>query len=257
VGRAASILRAGQVRPLRRPRIAGLVAVLAALVAWDAHASRLPELADRWDIVLVAVGVLPATFAVVWLVEPLSASRRVLPTMLGAGALAVLFDLVGLESFFNATKIVAFALLGFMFLQMLEALSWVVLVAVIVPWVDIASVYRGPTRVVVEEEPGIFERIAISFALPGEDAAARLGPPDVIFFALFLATAHRFGLRLAATWIGMTAALAATLVLTYAFELDGLPALPAVALGFLVPNADLLWRGLRGRRAGVRLKSDT
>lgn len=236
MGRAASVLS--------RARIAGLAAVLAALVAWDAHASRLPELADRWDVALVAVLVLPATFAVVWLVEPLAATRAAVVGLVAAAALAVLLDLAGLASFFNATKIVAFALFGFVFLQLLEALSWVVLVALIVPWVDVASVYRGPTRVVVEEEPGIFERIAISFALPGEDAAARLGPPDVIFFALFLATAHRFGLRVAATWIGMTAALGATLVLTYAFELDGLPALPAVALGFLVPNADLLWRRL-------------
>ena len=39
------------------------------------------------------------------------------------------------------------------------------LVAALIPLVDIASVYRGPTKVVVEEEPGVFERIAISFAL--------------------------------------------------------------------------------------------
>jgi hypothetical protein len=103
-------------------------------------------------------------------------------------------------------------------------------------------VYRGPTRVVVEEEPGLFETIAVAFALPGEDAAARLGPPDVIFFALFLAAAARFELRAAATWIAMTAALGATFVATYAFDLNGLPGLPAIALGFLLPNADLLWR---------------
>ena len=236
MGRASSVLSP--------PRIAGLAVVLAALVVWDAHASRLPELADRWDVALIAVLVLPGTFAVVWLVEPLASTRPAVVGLVAAAALAVLLDLAGLASFFNATKIVAFALFGFVFLQLLEALSWVVLVAVIVPWVDVASVYRGPTKVVVEEEPGIFERIAISFALPGEDAAARLGPPDVIFFALFLATAHRFGLRVAATWIGMTAALGATLVLNYVFELDGLPALPAVALGFLAPNADLLWRRL-------------
>ena len=45
-----------------------------------------------------------------------------------------------------------------------------------IPWVDIASVYRGPTKVVVEQQPGIFERIAIAFPVPGEDGGARLGP---------------------------------------------------------------------------------
>lgn len=223
--------------------------MLVALVVWDAHASRLPTLADRFDVALIAALVLPVTFLVVWLLEPLAAWRGVLPALLGVGVLAALLDLAGLESFFNATKIVAFALFGFWFVQLLEALLWIVLVAAIVPWVDIASVYRGPTRVVVEDEPGIFERIAISFALPGEDAAARLGPPDVIFFALFLAAAARFRLRVVATWVGMTAALAGTLVLTYALELDGLPALPAVSLGFLLPNADLLARAARAARA--------
>ena len=165
--------------------------------------------------------------------------------------LAVLLDLAGLESLFNATKVLVFALFGFWFLELLEALWWVVLVAAIVPLVDILSVYRGPTKIVVEEEPGLFERIAIAFALPGEDAAARLGPPDVIFFALFLAAATSFGLRRGATWVGMTAAISATLVLTYAFELDGLPALPAVSLGFLVPNADLLWARWRARQVST------
>jgi hypothetical protein len=33
------------------------------------------------------------------------------------------------------------------------------------------------------------------------------------------------------------------------FDLSGLPALPGIALGFLLPNADLLWRQTRSRRA--------
>jgi hypothetical protein len=223
-------------------------ALLAGLAAWYGLAGSLPSLPDAWDVALVAALVLPATFLVVWLLLPLARARRLLLGVAAAGVLAVLLDLAGFEAAFNVTKIVAFALFGFFFLQLFEALSWVVLVAVVIPWVDIASVYRGPTRVVVEEEPGIFERIAIAFSVPGEDAAARLGPPDVVFFALFLATADRFGLRVFATWLGMTGAISATLVATYAFDLNGLPALPAVALGFLVPNADLLWRVARGRR---------
>jgi hypothetical protein len=207
---------------------------------------------DRWDIAIVAVLLFPATFLVVWLLLPLSTARLLLPASLATGGLAALLDLAGLEAGFNVTKVVAFALFGFWFVQMLEALSWVVLVAAVIPLVDVASVYRGPTKVVVEEEPGVFERIAVSFSLPGEEAAARLGPPDVIFFALFLASTARFGLRKGATWVGMTAALSATLVATYVFDLSGLPALPAISLGFIVPNCDLLWRALqaRGRPAG-------
>jgi hypothetical protein len=241
VGRASSVLSSG--------RAASLGALLAALCAWDALAHALPEVSDRLDVAIVAVVLLPATFAVVWLLLPIAEARWVVAVALGTGVLAVGLHVAGLTAASNVTKVVAFALLGFWFLQLFEALSWVVLVAAVIPLVDIASVYRGPTRVVVEEEPGIFEKIAVAFALPGEDAAARLGPPDVLFFALFLATAARFELRVAWTWIGMTGGLAVTIVATYAFELNGLPGLPAISLGFVVPNADLLWRSLRARDA--------
>jgi hypothetical protein len=147
------------------------------------------------------------------------------------------------------TKLLALALFGFWFLELFQAVSWVVLVACVIPWVDAVSVWRGPTEYVVSEQPGLFDRVSIAFRLPGEEASANLGPPDVIFFALFLATAARFALRLPWTWAGMTGLLSLTLVLTVAFDVAGLPALPAVCLGFLLPNVDLLWRLLRPRGA--------
>lgn len=213
---------------------------------------RLPGLSDGWDVALVATLLFPATFLPAWLLLPLAGERRLLTAALAAGGAAVVLELAGLGGLVNVARLVAFTFVGFWFVQMLEALRWVVLVAAAIPWVDIASVYRGPTHVVVAEEPGIFERIAVAFAVPGEDAAARLGPPDVVFFALFLAAAARYELRVGATWVGMTAALSATLAATYAFDLNGLPALPAISLGFLVPNADLLWRELRGTGRGER-----
>lgn len=254
MGRAAAVLRAPSGAPQASDTLslAAAAALLLALAAWDAFAGHLPDVGERWDVLVVAAVLFPATFLVPWLLLPL-ASRRALPLLFVASAgVAVLLDLAGLEGGFNSAKIVAFTLFGFWFVQMLEALSWVVLVAAVIPWVDIASVYQGPTRVVVEEQPGLFERIAVSFSVPGEDAAARLGPPDVIFFALFLAAARRFGLRARATWLGMTGCLSATLALTYAFDLDGLPALPALSLGFVVPNADLLWRALTTEGRGER-----
>ena len=241
VGRAPSVLSAR--------RAAALGALLAALAAWDAAAHRLPALPDGWDVVVVAVALVPAAYAAVWLLLPLSEARGLFTLTVATGAAALVLYLADLDAAFNVAKLVAYALVGFWFLQLFEALSWVVLVAALVPWVDIASVYRGPTRVVVEQEPGLFETIAVAFALPGEDAAARLGPPDVIFFALFLAAAARFGLRTAASWIAMTVARGATFVATYAFDLNGLPGLPAITLGFLLPNADLLWARARRSRA--------
>ena len=75
-----------------------------------------------------------------------------------------------------------------------------------IPWVDTYSVWRGPTEYVVYEQPGLFEELSFGFRVPGEDSFALLGPPDVLFFALFLAAADRFGLRPGWTWIAMAAA---------------------------------------------------
>ena len=80
------------------------------------------------------------------------------------------------------------------------------------------------------------------------DAAAKLGIPDLLFFALFLAAADRFGLRRRLTWLLLAASFGTTLALTYVFYLDGLPALPLLAFGFLLANADLLWTAFRNRR---------
>jgi hypothetical protein len=84
------------------------------------------------------------------------------------------------------------------------------------------------------------------------DSTAKLGLPDLLFFALFLAAADRFELRRRATWFAMTASFGLTLSGTYFLDVDGLPALPLLAIGFLVANADLLWRMWRAERGDGR-----
>jgi hypothetical protein len=241
VGRAAAVLSGRQG--------AALAAAIAALAAWDALAEELPALPDRVDLALIAIVLIPAAFVPAWLLLPVRDAPRLLLAALVLVALAVVLDLAGLGAAFNVTKIVALTFLGFWFLRLFEALSWVVLVAAAIPWADIISVYRGPTREVVEERPGVFERIAVEFSIPGESDAARIGPPDVFFFAFFLAAAARFGLRPAATWLGMLCGLGVTLLATDVLDVNGLPALPGIALGFVIPNGDLLWRALRNREA--------
>jgi hypothetical protein len=238
--------------PLSRRRAAVLGGLLVALALWESFAHRLPELTDPWDVALVTIVLLPATFACAWLALPLRHSRATLPLALCLGALAVLLHVAGASGPFNVVKLLALVLAGLCFLALFETLSWIVLVAAIIPLVDIFSVYRGPTKVVIDEKPGLFDQISIAFALPGENASANLGPPDVFFFALFLGAADRFGLRVAATWIGMTAMLSVALASIYAFDLDGLPALPAICIGFLVPNLDLLIRSAREWQVGRR-----
>jgi len=127
--------------------------------------------------------------------------------------------------------------------------SWVVLVALIIPWVDAYSVWRGPTKHILNKHPDVFGVLSFAFPVPGEPNAANLGVPDLLFFALFLAAAARFGLRVYATWLGLVISLGLTIAAAVYWNLSGLPALPGIALGFLVPNADLLWQRRRERRA--------
>jgi hypothetical protein len=109
-------------------------------------------------------------------------------------------------------------------------------------------VWRGPTNTIVHHHKGVFERLSFAFPVPGENNTANLGIPDLLFFALFLAAAAQFGLRVKLTWLLMTASFGATIVLAVWRDLGGLPALPLLSFAFLVANGDLLWRKLRKER---------
>jgi hypothetical protein len=243
VGGAAALLR-----EIGRGRAFALALLLAALGIYCAVAEHLPGLPSGLDVAFHSLVVFPTFAAAIWLALPFAHARGAYLLTAGAtvGLAAAVLTIVGLGSVANIAKLVCFALLGLWFLSLFEELWWTSLVAVLVPWVDIWSVAAGPTRYVVEEQPGFFEDISVAFPNPGESETVNIGPPDVIFFALFLATAARFRLRVAWTWFAMTGFLALTLALVWTWEdISGLPALPAVCLGFLVPNADLLWRDAR------------
>ena len=234
--------------PISRERWLGLGALLAALLVYGAFAEHLWGLPSGLDVAFYSLVVLPAFAAVILLALPLTRTGHafLLGSTAAAGLAAFGFTVFDLDSAANVAKLACYILLGFWFLSFFEELWWIALVAVLVPWVDIWSVVTGPTRYVLDEQPGFFEQISVAFPNLGETATVRIGPPDILFFALFLATAARFQLRVVWTWLAMTGFLAMTLMLVWIWEdIAGLPALPAVCLGFVLPNADLLWRDIR------------
>jgi hypothetical protein len=235
-------------------RASALLALVAALVVCYELAPRLAPLATWPSVAVVALALIPVTFAITWFMLPLAGSRWLYTSTAAAAALAVGLSLLGAQVAANLAKFVAMTTLGWLFLTLFEALSWVVAVALIIPWVDAYSVWRGPTRAITTHHESVFTTLSVAFVVPG-GSAARLGLTDVMFFALFLAASARFGLRPLATWVAMTAALGLTIALTSVWAVNGLPALPAIALGFLLPNADLIWRRLVRRGAQPSLQA--
>ena len=323
------------------------MALLAVLTLYYAFAASLPHMTLWWEIVFLGVVLIPAIFAITWLILPLWKAKGLGLAGAAFGALAVVCEIVGLDILADFSKLAALTLISFWFLGFFETVLWVALVAAIIPAVDAFSVFRGPTGHIVEERPSIFETIAFGFPVPGrrdikldwesprlrvtgynvyraspaerdplngedliqgtsysldgapadadrsyfvesvgtdgrraasapvpapqpgdeaeapptasagaprdlvataEGSFARLGPPDILFFGLFLAAAARFRLRVGWTWVAMAASFGTTLALAVWLELSGLPALPLLSLGFLIPNADLIWKELRSAR---------
>jgi hypothetical protein len=237
-------------------RVGAGVALLATLSAYDlAHVS-LPDTSTWGDVAVIALLLMPAVFALVYLVLPLWRARESQLLLLGA-ALAVLGFLFtrahyGIPA--NFAKLAAMTALAFWFLRYFETVLWVALVALIVPWVDAYSVWRGPTNNIVHNHRQVFSTLSFAFPIPGEHNAANLGLPDLLFFALFLAASARFRLRTRLTWLALVASFGVTITLAVWGDVAGLPALPGLSVGFLLPNADLIWRAFRGR--GVSAASE-
>jgi len=233
-------------------RAAALLAAGLALGLYAATHERFPNFFEWGDVAFLAFLVIPLMFSLVWLALPWRA--RVRPLWLGLAAaglvvLAVVCSLAGFDIAANLTKLAAATAVGWWFLTFFEAAWWVALIAALIVPVDLISVARGPTKTITEEQPEVFDALSVAMPISGEDASAQLGLPDILFFALFLGAAVRFGLRPNATWMAMTLSFGATLALAIALDEAGVAALPLLSLAFLLVNGDRLWRSIRRRRA--------
>jgi hypothetical protein len=239
VGGAAALLSA---------RGAALAALAAALGVYYGVSTSLWNASTWWDVAFLGLVVIPAVFALVWIGLPLLGSRAGPVSAAAAVVVAVGTTAGGLGAVSSFAKLAAVTLVAFVLLSLLDDLPIVVVIACVVPWVDAWSVWRGPTHVIVTHRTHVFTTLSFAFPVPGEHASANLGLPDLLFFALFLATCVRFRLRVGWTWLAMTASFGATMAFAVWLDLGGLPALPGLSIAFLGVNADLLWRKLGSRR---------
>ncbi len=233
VGRAPAVLS-------RSLRAAAFLALAAAVGCYYAWSSSLWNASTWWDVAWVSLVLVPAVFGFVYLALPLRRRLWTLPAGLGLGLLAWGLVEANLDALADFAKLAAATLVGFWFLNLFESVGLVVFVACLIPWIDAYSVWRGPTSNIVSHHPGVFTSVSFALPIPGENDATRLGPPDLLFFALFLAAAARFRLRVFWTWLALALSFGATLAIAVGADISGLPALPGLSIAFLAVNIDRL-----------------
>jgi hypothetical protein len=219
----------------------------ALIVLWGSFSSRLPAVPVRADIMLSSALVLSLVAVLVWGLLPLRTLGRRLPLLTAAALpLAILFVWLGWVPLANVAKVVAAAALGIWIAEELEKLSWIVIVAVVSAAVDIVSVAVGPTKAILGQGPVVVGYFTIVVTWAGytfDEAYTGLGISDVIFLALYLGAARRFGLRVGWSAAAMVVSFLATIAA--AMWWTALPALPLLSVAFLAVNGDLLWQKLR------------
>lgn len=234
-------------------RLAPAVVAGALIVLWGFLSSRLPAPPVRADIMLSSALVLSLVDVLVWGLLPLHALGRRLPLLTAAALpLAILFVWLGWAPLANVAKVVAAAALGIWIAEELEKVSWIVIVAVVSAAVDVVSVAAGPTKVILEKGPVVVGYFTVAVTWAGytySEAYTGLGISDVIFLALYLGSARRFGLRVGWSAVAMVVSFLATIAA--AMWWTALPALPLLSVAFLAVNGDLLWRKLRRGRGAA------
>jgi hypothetical protein len=144
------------------------------------------------------------------------------------------------------------AVAGTIFVRAIERPWWLLPIAVCVPLADAWSVYssRGVTNAIVEraqEEPRWIEWPTIASPIAGfpYELFGRLGTVDVLFSALFLASAFRFELGVRRVAVALVLGLLATSVFVFEAVDIAVPALPMLCLAFLLAAGPALVRDLR------------
>ena len=147
----------------------------------------------------------------------------------------------------NLARILAAACVGIALARYITSVGVVLIIVLAAIASDLFSVFAGPTRVLVQEDSPILDGLLLVFPTFGSALGFGLGLSDFIFLALFAAAGRFLNLRYVATLLGVC--FAAFLAVSVGLLLERpLPALPFIALAFVLVNADLIVASLAKRR---------
>jgi hypothetical protein len=229
---------------------AGVVVALAYFLA----APALPALPAGDVTVLVAGGlglvlVATTTLSLLPLLAQRDAVARVVLVLAGSGVAMAALNVGGVGAGANVFEALVAAAVGLLFARVLNTAAVAVAVPVFVALVDVWSVATGPSAKLLAG--GTPASDPLSFDLPAwgsMGSAGHVGLSDAVFLAMFAAWAWMHGLRRGATIAGLLCGLIAALLLGVALN-RAIPALPLLAAGYLLPNADRIAPLLHGARA--------
>jgi hypothetical protein len=146
----------------------------------------------------------------------------------------------------NLLRILAAASLGIALARYVGSVGAVLLIVAVATASDLYSVFAGPTRELIEENSPALNLLLLVFPSFGSALGFGLGVSDFIFLALFAAASSFLDLRYLATLVCLCLATALAIAAGLLLERP-LPAIPFIALAFLLINADLILARLRRR----------
>jgi hypothetical protein len=235
-------------RRRRRPG-AGTLALATPLVAltYFLAAPALPLLPGGDTAVLAAgaIALLVLAATVLSLLPARDALIGPLLILLGGGLLMAALDVAGVGAGANVAEALVASSAGLLLARWLRAPAIAVAVPLFVALIDAWSVASGPSARMLAGGTAIDD--PLSFDLPGWGGAistGHLGLSDAFFLSMFAAWALHYGFRGRATIAGLVLGLIASLVLGVALD-RAIPALPLLAVGYLLPSLDRVGTLLR------------
>ena len=147
----------------------------------------------------------------------------------------------------NLSRILAAACVGIALARYITSVGVVLIIVFAAIASDLFSVFAGPTRALVQEDSPVLDGLLLIFPTFGSALGFGLGLSDFIFLVLFAAASRFLNLRYMATLLGVC--FAAFLAVSAGLLLQRpLPALPFIAIAFVIVNADLIVTSLVKRR---------
>jgi hypothetical protein len=174
-------------------------------------------------------------------------------TTFAAGvALAIACTLAGLDVPGTTGRIIAATCAGLLLARLVEQLWWIAVAAFVVSLADSWSVFSssGITHQVVAKAPRALHWATVQVPILGVPLrlASQVGVTDLLFLAMFLASAHRWHLGMQRNVLALAASFSVTLALDVELLPNRpIPALPMLALAMVLVNAPAIARSWRSR----------